>query len=74
MTEVIVWAMLMPPVVAQAPKLSPHISRMVSILTPVLHIQPADLNIKATTTEAWALPARARVLLPTPWCWWKKFP
>jgi 2-C-methyl-D-erythritol 2,4-cyclodiphosphate synthase len=38
-------------VVAQAPKLAPHISRMVSILTPVLHIQPADLNIKATTTE-----------------------
>jgi 2C-methyl-D-erythritol 2,4-cyclodiphosphate synthase len=24
---------------------------MVSILTPVLHIQPAALNIKATTTE-----------------------
>jgi 2-C-methyl-D-erythritol 2,4-cyclodiphosphate synthase len=38
-------------VVAQAPKLTPHIPRMISILTPVLHIQPVDLNIKATTTE-----------------------
>ena len=38
-------------VVAQAPKLAPHIPQMISILTPVLHIQPADLNIKATTTE-----------------------
>jgi 2-C-methyl-D-erythritol 2,4-cyclodiphosphate synthase len=38
-------------VVAQAPKLAPHIPRMVSILTPVLQIQPAALNIKATTTE-----------------------
>jgi len=38
-------------VVAQAPKLALHIPRMVSILSPVLHIQPAALNIKATTTE-----------------------
>ena len=38
-------------VVAQAPKLAPHIPRMVSILAPVLQIQPAALNIKATTTE-----------------------
>jgi len=38
-------------VVAQAPKLAPHIPRMVSILSPVLHIQPFALNIKATTTE-----------------------
>lgn len=38
-------------VVAQAPKLAPHIPLMVAILTPVLQIQPAALNIKATTTE-----------------------
>ncbi len=38
-------------VVAQAPKLAPHIPRMISVLAPVLQIQPAALNIKATTTE-----------------------
>ena len=38
-------------VVAQAPKLAPHIPRMISILAPVLQIQPVALNLKATTTE-----------------------
>ena len=38
-------------VVAQAPRLAPHIPRMISILAPVLQIQPVALNLKATTTE-----------------------
>jgi 2-C-methyl-D-erythritol 2,4-cyclodiphosphate synthase len=38
-------------VVAQAPKLAPHIPGMIAVLAPVLQIQPAALNIKATTTE-----------------------
>ena len=38
-------------VVAQAPKLAPHIAQMISRLAPVLQIDPAELNIKATTTE-----------------------
>jgi 2-C-methyl-D-erythritol 2,4-cyclodiphosphate synthase len=38
-------------VVAQAPKLAPHIPQMISVLAPVLQIEPAALNIKATTTE-----------------------
>ena len=37
--------------VAQAPKFAPHIPKMISCLAPVLQIQPAALNIKATTTE-----------------------
>ncbi len=38
-------------VVAQAPKLAPHIPGMIKCLAPVLQIQPSDLNIKATSTE-----------------------
>jgi 2-C-methyl-D-erythritol 2,4-cyclodiphosphate synthase len=38
-------------VVAQAPKLAPHILKMITCLAPVLQIQPEALNIKATTTE-----------------------
>jgi 2-C-methyl-D-erythritol 2,4-cyclodiphosphate synthase len=38
-------------VVAQAPKLAPHIPQMISRLAPVLQIDPGNLNIKATTTE-----------------------
>lgn len=38
-------------IVAQAPKLASHISRMISCLAPVLHIENSALNIKATTTE-----------------------
>jgi len=38
-------------VVAQAPKLAPHIPQMVSHLAPVLRIKATELNIKATSTE-----------------------
>ena len=38
-------------IVAQAPKLAPHIPAMIQRLAPVLQIAPEDLNIKATTTE-----------------------
>ncbi|MBM4288533.1 MAG: 2-C-methyl-D-erythritol 2,4-cyclodiphosphate synthase [Deltaproteobacteria bacterium] len=45
-------------IVAQAPKLAPHIPRMIACLAPVLQIQPADLNIKATTTEGMGFTGR----------------
>jgi 2-C-methyl-D-erythritol 2,4-cyclodiphosphate synthase len=38
-------------IIAQAPKLAPHIPAMIQRLAPVLQIAPEDLNIKATTTE-----------------------
>ena len=38
-------------VIAQAPKLAPHIDAMCSRLAPVLGVAASDLNIKATTTE-----------------------
>lgn len=38
-------------VVAQAPRLAPHIPEMVTRLAPILQISPENLNIKATTTE-----------------------
>jgi 2-C-methyl-D-erythritol 2,4-cyclodiphosphate synthase len=45
-------------VVAQAPKLAPHIPLMISRLAPILHIQPGELNIKATTTEGMGFTGR----------------
>jgi 2-C-methyl-D-erythritol 2,4-cyclodiphosphate synthase len=45
-------------VVAQAPKLAPHIPQMLSLLAPVLQIQPSELNLKATTTEGMAFTGR----------------
>lgn len=38
-------------VVAQAPKLAPYLPRMRANLAPILRLPPADLNLKATTTE-----------------------
>jgi 2-C-methyl-D-erythritol 2,4-cyclodiphosphate synthase len=38
-------------IVAQAPRLAPHIPAMQAKLAPILGLNPADLNIKATTTE-----------------------
>jgi 2-C-methyl-D-erythritol 2,4-cyclodiphosphate synthase len=45
-------------VVAQAPKLAPHIPQMISLLIPILQINPAELNIKATTTEGMGFTGR----------------
>jgi 2-C-methyl-D-erythritol 2,4-cyclodiphosphate synthase len=45
-------------VVAQAPKLAPYIPQMISLLAPVLQIQPSELNLKATTTEGMAFTGR----------------
>ena len=38
-------------IVAQAPRLVPHIPRMIGLLAPVLGLAPTAVNIKATTTE-----------------------
>jgi 2-C-methyl-D-erythritol 2,4-cyclodiphosphate synthase len=38
-------------VVAQAPRLAPHLPEMRARLAPVLGLAPEDVNIKATTTE-----------------------
>lgn len=37
--------------VAQAPKMAPHLEAMVSALSADLYCQPEQINIKATTTE-----------------------
>jgi len=37
--------------VAQAPRLAPHVPAMQANLAPILGLTPADVNIKATTTE-----------------------
>ena len=37
--------------VAQEPRLAPHIPSMQANLAPILGLTPADVNIKATTTE-----------------------
>jgi 2-C-methyl-D-erythritol 2,4-cyclodiphosphate synthase len=38
-------------IVAEQPRLAPHIPAMQARLAPVLGLTPADINIKATTTE-----------------------
>ena len=38
-------------IVAQAPRLAPHIPAMQANLAPILGLTPAEINIKATTTE-----------------------
>jgi len=38
-------------VVAQAPRLGPHIAAMVGCLAADLDVEPAQVNVKATTTE-----------------------
>src|SRR4030042_1581502 len=37
--------------VAQEPRLAPHIQAMQANLAPILGLTPADVNLKATTTE-----------------------
>ncbi|MBU4233626.1 MAG: 2-C-methyl-D-erythritol 2,4-cyclodiphosphate synthase [Proteobacteria bacterium] len=37
--------------VAQEPRLAPHIPAMQAKLAPILGLTPADINVKATTTE-----------------------
>ncbi|HZE20677.1 MAG TPA: 2-C-methyl-D-erythritol 2,4-cyclodiphosphate synthase, partial [Desulfobaccales bacterium] len=38
-------------IVAQEPRLAPHIATMQARLAPILGLTPAEVNIKATTTE-----------------------
>ncbi|MES9898005.1 MAG: 2-C-methyl-D-erythritol 2,4-cyclodiphosphate synthase [Sedimenticola sp.] len=45
-------------VVAQAPKLSPHIEKMREILAMDMRVDPSRINIKATTTEGMGFAGR----------------
>ena len=38
-------------VIAEAPKIAPHVAAMRAFLAPLLHIDPARIAIKATTME-----------------------
>lgn len=38
-------------IIAQAPKIAPHIDAMKQVLAGVLAVEPAQVNVKATTTE-----------------------
>ena len=38
-------------IIAQAPRMAPHIPRMVANIAADLGIAPGDVNVKATTTE-----------------------
>ena len=46
-------------VVAQAPKLSPHMDAMRANLAADLEVEPLRVNIKATTTEGMGFAGRA---------------
>lgn len=48
--------------VAQQPRLAPHIPLMQANLAPILGLTPADVNIKATTTEQMGFAGRGEGL------------
>lgn len=52
-------------IIAQAPKLSPYVPEMISRLAPVLQVQPAAVNIKATTTEGMGFTGRGEGIAAT---------
>lgn len=45
-------------ILAQSPKLAPHIPQMQQNLAHLLHCEPDQVNIKATTTERLGFPGR----------------
>jgi 2-C-methyl-D-erythritol 2,4-cyclodiphosphate synthase len=45
-------------IIAQAPKMAPHISQMVSHIADDLRIEKSAVNVKATTTEHLGYPGR----------------
>ncbi len=44
--------------IAEAPKVGPHVARMREILAADLGVEPARVNVKATTTEGMGYPGR----------------
>lgn len=49
-------------IIAEEPKLAPHISRMKDILCPLLYVQREDLGIKAKTHEGIGLIGRGEAI------------
>jgi len=45
-------------IIAQAPRMAPHMARMIGNIASDLGLQPAAVNIKATTTEGLGFPGR----------------
>jgi 2-C-methyl-D-erythritol 2,4-cyclodiphosphate synthase len=45
-------------IVAQAPKLSPHIQPMIAIIADALEVSPGQVSVKATTTEGMGFAGR----------------
>jgi len=45
-------------IVAEEPKMAPHLAAMKARLSEILEIQPGQINIKATTTEGMGLSGR----------------
>ena len=45
-------------IIAQRPKMAPHIPKMIDNLSSVLHVDRTRINIKATTTEGLGFPGR----------------
>ncbi|MEE9531066.1 MAG: 2-C-methyl-D-erythritol 2,4-cyclodiphosphate synthase, partial [Syntrophobacteria bacterium] len=45
-------------VVAQAPKLSPHIQSMIATIADALEVSPGQVSVKATTTEGMGFTGR----------------
>ena len=53
-------------IIAQAPKMRPHIDAMRAKIAEDLHCDIEQVNVKATTTEKLALQAEVKALLARP--------
>ena len=51
-------------IIAQKPKMAPHIPQMKENIAKALHMEPDCLNIKVPQRRSWVLPEEKRELLP----------
>lgn len=58
-------------VIAQEPKIGPHTEHMTHHIAQALGIEPAQVNIKATTTEHMGFTDARRALRPRRYAYWK---
>mgnify|MGYP000019514439 CR=1 FL=1 len=52
-------------IIAQKPKMAPHIPQMKENIAKALHMEPDCLNIKLPQRRSWVLPEEKRELLPS---------
>ena len=56
--------------IAEAPKIAPHVAAMKANIAAALGVSPNDIGIKAPPTKPWASSAAEKVWPRTPWPAW----